>query len=258
MSNLLSEQQGKLCFITFNRVEKHNAFDEHMLAELHQMIDDAQKNPTVQILIIKANGPDFSAGADAAWMQRMATFSSTENLQDAMILANMLHRLYSCPKPTIAMVQGAAYGGGAGIAAACDVVIAANNARFCFSEVKLGLIPAVISPYVIKAIGSRATTELFMTANVIAAQRAYELQLIQHIVPPDELLTFATEYAEKIASLAPGAVLEAKALVREISGQPIDETLLKRTASLIAQKRISTEAQHGLTAFLNKKKPNWN
>ena len=258
MSDLLYEQQGSLLFITFNRMEKHNAFEPNMLQTLQHMIEDANQTPSIRVIILKANGPDFSAGADIAWMQRMANFNQADNHKDAMILARLLYTLHTSAKPTIAMIQGAAYGGGAGFACCVDAVIAADTARFCFSEVKLGLIPAVISPYVVKAIGERATIEIFMTAYVFSAERAYALKLVHHCVPEDELFTFTVEYATKIAALAPEAVKAVKTLVREVANRPIDEHLLNRTATLIAEKRVSTEGQLGLNAFLHKKTPNWN
>lgn len=257
MSDLLCEQQGKSFIITMNRVEKHNAFDDAMLAHLELVLEEARENPTVSVIILMANGPDFSAGADVSWMQRMADYNEEENRADAMLLARMMYALYTCPKPTIAMVQGAAFGGGAGLAAACDIAIAADTARFCFSEVKFGLIPAVISPYVIKAIGERAACELFMTAQIFNAQRAYDLKLVQHCVPQDKLLTFTLDLAEKIAKNAPLAVKASKALVRLVGGQPIDEAIQILTSSLIAEKRISAEGQRGLKAFLSKTTPNW-
>ncbi len=257
MSDLICEQQGKLYFITMNRVEKNNAFDDSMLAHLQLVIEEARDNPSISVIILMANGPHFSAGADVSWMQRMVDFNEEENIADAMILAQMMHALHTCTKPTIAMVQGAAYGGGAGIAAACDIAIAADTARFCFSEVKFGLIPAIISPYVIRAIGERAACELFMTAQVISAKRAHELKLIQHCVPESELLTFTINYAEQITQLAPLAVRASKSLVQQVAGRPIDESLIMQTATLIAKKRVSGEGQHGLKAFLSKKKPHW-
>lgn len=257
MSDLITEQQGKLFLITMNRVEKHNAFDDSMLAHLQLVIEDARDNPSVAVIILMANGPHFSAGADVSWMQRMVDYNEKENISDAMILAQMMRALHTCSKPTIAMVQGAAYGGGAGIAAACDIVVAADTAKFCFSEVKFGLIPAVISPYVIKAIGERSACELFMTAQVFSARRAYELNLVQHCVPETDLLTFTLNLAEKITQNAPLAVKAAKVLVQQVVGRPIDEDMLTKTATLIAQKRVSTEGQHGLKAFLSKKTPHW-
>lgn len=258
MSDLLCEQEGKIFIITMNRVEKLNAFDDSMLAHLQLVIEDARDNPDVAVIILMANGPHFSAGADVSWMQRMANFNKEENQADALLFAHLMYTLHTCPKPTIAMIQGAAFGGGAGLAAACDIAIAADTARFCFSEVKFGLIPAVISPYVIKAIGERAAIELFMTAQVVSAQRAYELKLVQHCVPESELLTFTLDLAEKITQNAPLAVQASKALVRLVGDLPIDEAMQILTASLIAEKRVSTEGQYGLKAFLNKTTPNWN
>lgn len=258
MSDLLSQQQGSIYLITLNRVEKHNAFDDSMLAHLQLIIHEAEENASVKVIVLKANGPHFSAGADILWMQRMADYNKHQNMVDAMVLAQMMYTLHECTKPTIAMIQGAAYGGGAGIAAACDITIAGVDALFCFSEVKLGLVPAVISPYVIKAIGERATTELFMTGECINAQRAYELQLVQHVVPQNELLTFTMNYANKLANAAPIAIKACKALVREVAGKPIDQAMQIRTASIIAEKRVSIEGQLGLKAFLDKKTPQWN
>ena len=156
------------------------------------------------------------------------------------------------------MVHGAAFGGGAGLVAACDIAIAANTARFCFSEVKLGLIPAVISPYVIQAIGQRAASALFMSAEPFDAKRAHELHLVQHCVPEDELLAFTLQYAQQMAQLAPMAVRASKALVRQVSGHPINEELQQMTAALIARQRTSVEGQQGLQAFLKKETPTWN
>lgn len=258
MNTLQSELQGHVNLITLNRVEKHNAFDDQLLTELQHLLDNALADQNIRVIVLKANGPSFSAGADLAWMQRMANFSEAENLADAKVLARVMYTLHQSPKPTIAMVHGAAFGGGAGLVAACDIAIAADTARFCFSEVKLGLIPAVISPYVIQAIGEKAATWLFMTAELFDAKRAYELQLIQHYLPQDTLLTYTLNYAQQLAQLAPGAVKASKALVRQVARHPINEQLQDLTASLIAQQRISTEGQKGLQAFLNKETPTWN
>ena len=257
MTTLLSELQGHVHLITLNRVSKHNAFDDCLLNDLQLLLDNVLADPRVRVIVLKANGLHFSAGADLAWMQRMANFSEAENLADAGVLARVMYTLNQSPKPTIAMVQGSAFGGGAGLVAACDIAIAANTARFCFSEVKLGLIPAVISPYVIKAIGEKAATWLFMSAEAFDAHRALELQLVQHCVPDDELLTYTLNYAQRIALLAPNAVRASKALVREITGQPINDELQQITAALIAKQRTSAEGQHGLQAFLNKETPTW-
>ncbi|WP_043874570.1 enoyl-CoA hydratase-related protein [Legionella massiliensis] len=257
MSDLLSEQHNHVFIITLNRTNKHNAFDDNLLIALQQALDNAIANSQVRVIILKANGRHFSAGADLAWMQRVAEYSEEENLEDAMILARLMYTLNQSPKPTIAMVQGAALGGGAGLAAACDIAIAGTSARFCFSEVKLGLIPAVISPYVIKAIGERAAKHLFMTAEAFDAQQALRLQLVQHCVADEVLWPFTLNYAEQIAKLAPQAVNDCKPLVAQIAGKTINEDLIHQTAALIAKKRISAEGQQGLRAFLNKETPNW-
>ncbi len=252
MSYLLSELQDHVLQITMNRVSKHNAFDDTLLAELLLALDNAEQNPNVHVIVLKAHGRHFSAGADMAWMQRMAHFSDEENLADAKKLAHLMHRLNQHPKPTIAMVQGAAIGGGAGLVAACDIAIAAETAYFCFSEVKLGLIPAVISPYVIKAIGERNAIGLFMSAETFDAKRALLLHLIQHCVPESELLAFTLGIAKQIAEWPPGAVIAAKSLVHQVANQPINEALQDLTATFIAKQRRSIEAQQGLRAFLNK------
>ena len=258
MTELLSELQGHVHCITLNRVDKHNAFDDQLLAQLQTLLDTVIVDPRVRIIVLKANGKHFSAGADVSWMQRMAQFSEAENLADARVLARVMYTLYHCKKPIIAMVHGAAFGGGAGLVAACDIAIAANTARFCFSEVKLGLIPAVISPYVIQAIGQRAASALFMSAELFDAKRAHELHLVQHCVPEDELLAFTLQYAQQMAQLAPMAVRASKALVRQVSGLPINEELQQMTAALIARQRTSVEGQQGLHAFLKKETPTWN
>lgn len=254
MSDLLSEIQDHVLLITLNRVSKHNAFDDVLLADLLLMLENAEKNHDVHVIVLKANGQHFSAGADLNWMHRMAQFSEEENLADANVLARLMFSLHQSSKPTIAMVQGAAMGGGAGLVAACDIAIAATTARFCFSEVKLGLIPAVISPYVIKAIGERAATALFMSAETVDAQRAQELQLVQHCVPEADLLSYTLDYAQKMAQWPTQAVGAAKALVRQVAMMPINDELQLVTASLIAKQRVSEAGQRGLHAFLNKEK----
>lgn len=259
MSDILVENKDKLSVITLNRTDKHNAFDDKLLIELQQCLDNAIKDDSTRVIILKANGKHFSAGADLAWMQRMVQFTEEENIQDALVLAKVMNTLYQSPKPTIAMIQGAAFGGGAGFAAACDIAIAADNASFCFSEVKLGLIPAVISPYVIKAIGERAAKALFMSAEVISATKALSLNLIQHCVAEIELEDFTYTYIKQhIAKNAPEAVNAAKNLVSFVANKPIDQNLIQYTAQQIAQKRISKEGQQGLQAFLTKQPPNWN
>ena len=257
MSDLIKEVLDQICLLSLNRESKHNAFDDELLATMLQYFTEAIDDPKIRVIILKANGRHFSAGADLNWMQRMADFSVEDNIKDAMVLAKLMHSIHHCPKPTIAMVQGSAFGGGAGLVAACDVAIASNSARFCFSEVKLGLIPAVISPFVIKAIGERAAKALFMSAEIFDAQRALALNLIQHRVEDENLFEFTLNYAKSICNNAPEAVKTAKALVDHVANKSINEELALYTATLIAKQRVSKEGQKGLRAFLNKETPIW-
>ncbi|MFA5959410.1 MAG: enoyl-CoA hydratase-related protein [Tatlockia sp.] len=257
MSDLVMELHNRVLHLRLNRVEKCNAFDDHLLLLLQQGLDEALANPAVRVILLKAAGKHFSAGADIAWMQRMVQLNEAENIEDAMVLARVLFTLQQSTKPTIAMVQGAAFGGGVGLIAACDMAVAAHSARFCFSEIKLGLIPAVISPYVVNAIGARATRHLFMTAEIFDAQTAKNLSLVQHCVADEALYDFTVEQAEKMAHLPPKALTACKRLVDEVANQPLDEKLLRYTATCIAKQRVSAEGQKGLQAFLNKESPDW-
>ena len=258
MTDLLFNIQDRIALLTINREEKRNAFDNYLLAEMNARLEEAQANPKVSCLILKANGSHFSAGADINWMKSMAAFTEEENHKDALVLGKLMYNLYHGPKPTIAMIKGSAFGGGAGLAAACSIAIASPSARFCFSEVKLGLIPAVISPYVVKALGERNAQMLFMSAEVFDASRALTLGLIQFCIPEEQLFEFTLHYAHQISQNAPEAVKQSLQLAHKVANKAINEELVEYTASLIAQKRISAEGQHGLTAFLNKETPNWN
>ncbi|PWY56420.1 gamma-carboxygeranoyl-CoA hydratase [Legionella qingyii] len=257
MSDLLYEIHEHLCLLTLNRVSKHNAFDNQLLGEMQRQLNAAIADSNVRVIILKANGKHFSAGADLGWMQNMARYTEEENLKDAMVLGNLMYTLNKSPKPTLAMVHGSAFGGGAGLAAACDITIASQSARFCFSEVKLGLIPAVISPYVVQAIGERSAKSLFMSAEIFDAAKALSLHLVQHCVAEEHLLEFTLNYAKQISNNAPEAVKASKQLASYVANKTINEELVYYTASLIAQKRVSTEGQQGLNAFLKKEKPNW-
>lgn len=250
MSKLLTEQQNYLYILTLNRADKRNAFDDELLELLHQGLLEAEEDPNIRAIVLKANGRHFSAGADLNWMKRMVDLDEADNRADALRFANILHALYQSTKPTIALAQGATYGGGIGLLAACDIVIAANNAQFCFSEVTLGLIPAVISPYVIQAIGQRNATSLFLSAEVFDASRAHALHLVQHCVPEKNLETYGLEFAQRIANFPPQALMQAKALGRTIGQQVISQDVLTQTAEWIAKLRVSSEAQKALHLFL--------
>ena len=251
MSKLLTEQQESLFILTLNNIEKRNAFDDELLTQLQQALTVAEQTPSIQAIVLKANGKHFSAGADLTWMKRMVDASEADNYTDALHFAHVLQQLYQSSKPTIALVQGAAYGGGIGLIAACDIAIATQSAQFCFSEVTLGLIPAVISPYVIQAIGPRVATALFLSAERFDSERALAIQLIHHCVPDEDLLSFGLHYALSIATHPPKALQQAKALVRAMSHRAIDKDVVTDTAKLIAKIRVSAEAQAAIQLFLN-------
>jgi methylglutaconyl-CoA hydratase len=247
----------KVATVTLNRPQVRNAFNEHAIAELALVFDELGRNDLVRAVVLAANGPAFCAGADLNWMKTMAGFSDDENAADAARLTDMLHTIYACPKPVVAKVQGDCYAGGLGLAAACDVVVASEAANFCLSEVKLGLIPATISPYVIKAMGEHAARRYFLTAERFDAREAYRIGLAHEVVPPETLDTAVAAIVVALIKNSPHAVCEAKKLVRDIAGQPIDEALLADTATRIAAIRASMEGREGVAAFLEKRKPSW-
>lgn len=253
MGNILTNLDNHIYTITFNNQRKHNAFDDVFIKELQAAINKARDLKNANVILIKANGENFSAGADLGWMQRMATYSYAENTADALQLANLLNSIYTLEKPTIAVAQGKTFGGGVGIIAACDIGICCENASFCFSEVKLGLIPAVISPYIIKAIGARNAKWLFMSADIFSAMKAQDINLIQYITTKDNLDNFSKEYAEKLATLPNEAVSAAKRLVTKIQDLPIDSNTQQLTAELIATQRTLAEAKIALANFFKDK-----
>ncbi|KTD00637.1 enoyl-CoA hydratase [Legionella geestiana] len=255
--DLVCEQIQNIRCIALNRTQKHNAFDDTLLLGLQAALESAIACPETRVIVLGANGTHFSAGADLAWMQRMTNFSEAENLADARVLARVMHTLYHSPKPTLAKVQGSAFGGGVGLIAACDMAIASETASFCFSETRLGLIPAVISPYVIEAMGARQARRLFMSAERFSAQEALTLGLLCRMVDASKLDTVTMELAETLARNAPNAVAACKQLVSDVANRPIDEGILELTARKIAQTRVSAEGQEGLRAFLAKRAPDW-
>lgn len=258
MSALILEEIDGVFIITLNRVEKHNALDSQMIDELRKALDKAIKMPTVRVILLKANGKHFSAGADINWMKKVTHMSQQENFDDAYQLALLIHKIYSCPKPTIALVQGCAYGGGSGIISACDIVFAGKTSFFVFPEARLGLIPAIISPYVVEAIGVRAAKYFFLTTEPLQVEEAKHFGLIHEIIDDQILNEVGLEKAKKLATSAPIAMKEIKSLVRKVTHAPIDDALLRHTAGLIAEKRVSPEGQEGLAAYLEKREPVWN
>lgn len=247
----------KVATVTLNRPELRNAFNEHAIAELALAFDELGRSDTVRAIVLAANGPAFCAGADLNWMKKMAGYSHEENQEDALRLADMLRTIYLCPKPTVAKVQGDCYAGGMGLVAACDIVVAVDNAGFCLSEVKLGLIPATISPYVIKAMGEQAARRYFLTAERFDALEARRIGFAHEVVAADALDATVAGIARALVNNSPNAVRQAKTLVRDIVGKPVDDALLLDTAGRIAAIRASLEGREGVASFLEKRKPTW-
>lgn len=243
--------------VTLNRPEKHNAFDDALIAELTHLFKQIGEDKNVRAMVLQANGQSFCAGADAGWMKRMADYSFDENVADAKKLADMLWHLNYMPKPTIARVQGATYGGAVGLVACCDMAVASKLSKFCLSEVRLGLIPATISPYVIAAMGERVARRYFMTAEVFSARRARRLGLVSETVTEEELDSTIEDLLNNILRNGPQAVAAAKQLIFDVKNQPGEEEVIEKTCLRIATVRVSDEGQEGLSAFLEKRKPNW-
>ena len=249
--------QDSIGHVKLNRPELRNAFNEHSVAELALAFDELGRHELVRAIMLCANGSAFCAGADLNWMKKMAGYSDSENRADAMRLADMLRTIYTCPKPVVAKVQGDCYAGGMGLVAACDIAISVDTANFCLSEVKLGLIPATISPYVIKAMGEQAARRYFLTAERFDAKEAHRIGFVHEIVPAGDLDTKVAGIVQALANNSPNAVREAKKLVREIAGQPVTEALLEDTADRIAAIRASLEGREGVASFLEKRRPSW-
>lgn len=244
-------------FVTINRPQKKNAFDAATIAALYEAFETLHGADKVRVVFIRGAGGTFSAGADLNWMRDAADWSESDNRDDAMGLAKMLKALHDVPALTVALVEGAAMGGGAGIVAACDMAVAVEGARFAFSEVKLGLIPATIAPYVIEAIGARRARQLFLTANIFDADYAAHAGLIDMVLPEGSVDEFISMLTDSLSANAPGAMGDAKRLVNDVAGEEIDNRLLEETAKRIARARVSTEGQEGVRAFLDKRAPSW-
>lgn len=244
-------------FITINRPQKKNAFDAATIAALHEAFETLHGADRVRIVFIRGAGGTFSAGADLNWMRDAAGWSEADNRTDAMGLARMLKALHDVPALTVAVVEGSAMGGGAGIAAACDMAVAVEGARFAFSEVKLGLIPATIAPYVIEAVGARRARQLFLTANIFDADYAAHAGLIDMVLPEGSVDQFIEMLSDSVSANAPGAMGDAKRLVHDLAHHKLDGGLLDETARRIARARVSDEGREGVAAFLEKRRPNW-
>ena len=256
--SILTEIDLGVGIITLNRPERHNAFDDALIGELSTAIDRMAADPAVRVLVISSTGKSFCAGADLNWMKRAADYTVEENLRDSRALAEMLRKLAQCPKPTIARIQGPAYGGGVGLVACCDVAIATFDVRFSLTEVKLGIIPAVISPHVIAAIGERYARRYMLTAERFSAAEAYRIGLLHEMVADEVALDEAVgEVVDALMDNGPAAMAECKALVSAVASRPLSPEVLEDTAQRITRLRASEEGREGMSAFLEKRKPNW-
>jgi methylglutaconyl-CoA hydratase len=257
MSALTITNQGAIRTITLSRPDVRNAFNDEVIAELKTAFTEAGLADDVRCVVLAADGPAFCAGADLNWMRRMADYTRDENLADAGQLAAMLRAIYECPKPTIARVQGDVFAGGVGLVAACDMAVSVDTATYCLSEVKLGLIPATISPYVIRAMGARASHRYFLTAERFSAAEAHRIGLVHEVVAADALDTKVTELTSALVSASPNAVRACKRLVQDVAEREIDDALVAHTVAGIADIRSSVEGKEGVQSFLQKRKPSW-
>ncbi len=243
--------------LRLNRPQVHNAFDDQLIATLITRIKELEASKQVRMLVLASEGKSFSAGADLGWMKRMAEYSKQENVADALELAELMKCLDRFTRPTMALVQGAAYGGALGLLACCDMVIASHRASFCLSEVRLGLIPAVISPYVVAAIGPRAARRYFQSAERFDATEAHRLGLVHELVPPEDLEERGRQFCSTLLQNGPRAMKAAKALIPLVTKGAIDDEMIQETAGRIAEARASDEGREGLGAFFDKRSPNW-
>jgi methylglutaconyl-CoA hydratase len=257
-TSLAIERQGCVGLVTLSRPERHNVFDDVLIAELTEALRSMEAEEGVRVVVLSSTGRSFSAGADLNWMRRVAGASVEENRRDAMGLAALMRTLAELRKPTIARVQGPAYGGGVGLVACCDIAVATTEASFALTEVKLGLIPAVISPYVIAAIGERAARRYFLTGERFEAGEAWRLGLIHEIAPDEEELDQKVgELVDTLLACGPVAQAQAKSLIRAVTGRPVTSELIQDTADRIAKIRSSPEGTEGVAAFLEKRRASW-
>ena len=258
MSNpLLNLRDGPVARLRLNRPELHNAFDAVLIAALTGALEAIANDDSVRVVVLEGDGASFSAGADLNWMRGMAAASEAENRDDALALARLMRALDELPRPTIARVHGAAFGGGVGLVACCDIAIGSAEAKFGLTESRLGLLPAVISPYVIEAIGPRQARRWFATGETFDAATALQIGLLHQVVPGDGLDAAVQRQVDLLLKAGPVAAASAKALVRRVAGQNDRDRLDADNAALIARLRVSDEGQEGLGAFLDKRKPRW-
>ncbi len=257
-SYVSTDIDGAIAVVTLNRADKHNAFDDSLIADLTETFKALDNNAAVRVVVLSAAGKSFSAGADLNWMKRMASYTEEENFRDASALAGLMRTLHGLSKPTIARVQGAAYGGGVGLIACCDMAVGTHDAAFALSEVRIGLIPAAISPYVIAAIGQRAAHRYFLTGERFDAAEGYRLGLLSELMPTEDAMDDKIEeLVNAVLVSSPAAINEAKQLIAAVANRPIDGRLSTDTAQRIARVRVSADGREGVAAFLEKRKPGW-
>ena len=249
--------EGAVATVTLNRPKAHNAFDDALVALLTSTLEGLGERYDVRAVVLTGRGKSFSAGADLAYMKRAAGFSEAENIVDARAVARLLMVLGGLPKPTVALVQGPAYGGGVGLVSACDIAIAADSAAFALTEVRLGLIPAVISPFVVRAIGDSWSRRFMLTGERFDAETALRIGLVHEVVPAKALEARGAEIVQTLLKCSPDAQRRAKSLIDAVSGRPIDDALADDVASRIAAARASEDGKEGIAAFLEKRPPKW-
>jgi len=256
-TTLLISRDGPVARVFLNRPDVRNAFNDGVIAELTAAFTGFAADDTLRAIVLGGHGKAFCAGADLSWMRAMADYTWEQNRTDAQGLADMLHAIWSCPVPVVGRVHGDCYAGGVGLAAVCDILVAAEGVNFCLSEAKLGLLPATIGPYVVKALGEQASRRYFTTAERFDAARARELGFVHEVVPADALDAKVDELVAALVANGPAAVRACKALVQDVAGRPIDGGMRAETARRIADIRASDEGKEGVQAFLNKRKPSW-
>lgn len=255
--NLLVDIRNRIAIVTLNRPEIRNAFDDALVRELTEALQKLERDAEVRALVLAGAGPAFCAGADLNWMKRMADYSYEQNLADARALATMLRTLDRMAKPTIARVHGAAFAGGVGLVAACDIALGVPEAEFALTEAKLGLSPATISPYVVRAMGERAARRYFLSAERFSAAEAFRFGLLSDLVQLHELDDKINELLGHLVQAGPAALASIKDLIRSVSGRPVGDEMVEDTARRIAEIRVSAEGREGIAAFLDKRKPSW-
>jgi methylglutaconyl-CoA hydratase len=250
------KDREEVLWVTFNRPEVHNAFNAEALLELTETFERVKDDETVRVIVLTGEGKSFCAGADINWLREIIHYSFDQNLEESLQLAEVLHKIYTLPKPTLAMVNGSAIGGGTGFLSVCDIAVASEEAKFGLSEVKIGLVPAAISPYVIKKIGESKAREYFLSGQRISAQRAAEIGLINEVVPKEKLAERIEELIEQLLASGPEAIASCKELILNVPRLSLED-VKEYTARMIANLRISEEGQEGMSAYLEKRKPRW-